>query len=644
DDSKSLAADDLVKLTATITDKDGDHQSAALNIGQNLNFKDDGPSISTIGAEPTLTVDETVLGPDATQNFVANFSSAYGADGAGTITYALSFNAGVTGLVDTLTGEAVVLSLNGLVLEGRTAGTNDLVFTVSVNAAGDVTLDQIRAVVHPDASNPDDSKTLNADNLVVLTATITDKDGDHQSAALNIGTNLIFKDDGPTITHPFDGDPVTPGTQNETLANTAGATASGTFGYDIGADAHPASFYAGGGSDFVDQDLVAPKVQIGLSGTIIGGGGGTLITSNVTLASEDSDFATFDFTFTYHKDPADSTQIGTAGGTLIFDKVGNTYTINLTDPLEGFSFDILHTSEFLSKVPTSNSGHPPIVVEQLQADDPGTTGVNEGFYVQFTANAINKANPFSLTVDGEAKSTDTVFDGTPTHEMVSNNHETWVSATQGTNGVAGDTIQQGELLTLRFFNTNVGIQTEATDPTTVASAVAIKFDGVGTSEDLILILDLKDANGHEITRAITVDNGDLFRMGQVPAPYSSDFTLDNNDALLVVEHNDYNFGSETYQIQGIQIMQSANGLTGSGINLNGGVGGNGGSSLANLQSFTAASFGNEQDVLKITDIGFTSTQTTTPDAHLDFAFQVADADGDTTPTSPLLQHILVDVT
>jgi len=32
--------------------------------------------------------------------------------------------AGVTGLVDTLTGEAVVLSLNGVVLEGRTATTN----------------------------------------------------------------------------------------------------------------------------------------------------------------------------------------------------------------------------------------------------------------------------------------------------------------------------------------------------------------------------------------------------------------------------------------------------------------------------------------------------------------------------------------
>ncbi|WP_246646878.1 hypothetical protein [Rhizobium laguerreae] len=44
-------------------------------------------------------------------------------------------------------------------------------------------------------------------------------------------------------------------------------------------------------------------------------------------------------------------------------------------------------------------------------------------------------------------------------------------------------------------------------------------------------------------------------------------------------------------------------------------------------------------MLKITDIGFTSTVTETPNANLDFAFQVEDADGDQTA----MQHILVDV-
>ncbi|KNH16234.1 hypothetical protein ACS77_28600, partial [Pseudomonas syringae] len=99
-----------VTLTATTTDGDGDSVQATLNIGSNLVFKDDGPSITATGEEPTLTVDETVLATDATQNFAANFSSAFGADGPGTLTYALGVVAGASGLTDTATGEAVNLS------------------------------------------------------------------------------------------------------------------------------------------------------------------------------------------------------------------------------------------------------------------------------------------------------------------------------------------------------------------------------------------------------------------------------------------------------------------------------------------------------------------------------------------------------
>ncbi|CDX17942.1 conserved hypothetical protein [Mesorhizobium sp. ORS 3324] len=633
DDSTSLAADNLIQLTATITDKDGDHHSATLDIGQNLNFKDDGPHISTTGTAPTLTVDETVLATNATQSFAANFSSGYGADGAGTLTYTLGFTAGSTGLVDTLTGQAVVLSLNGSVIEGHTSGTNDLVFTVSVDASGNVTLDQIRAVVHP-TSDPDESTTLAAANLIQLTATITDKDGDHHSATLDIGQNLVFKDDGPTITVPFDGDQdATNGTgTHETLANAANASATGAFGYDIGADAHPAAFYDATHSDFVDQNTGLAGVQIGLTGTIVGGGGGNLLTSDVTLASESATSAAFNFSFTYDADPAAGVQTGTAGGTLVFDKVNDTYTITLTDPLEGFSFDVLHTAELLSKQPTSNTGHPKIVVETLQNDDPATPA-HDGFYVQFTGNSINKANPFSLTLDGEGKSNDTSFTtGIGHHELVSNNNETWVSATQSTNGVAGDTIQSGELLTLRFFNSNVGIATEFTDPTATASAVAMKFDGIGNSEDLMLILDLTDGT-NEITRAIYVPNSAIFKTGQVPAPYNTEFTLDNNDGLVVIEQNDYNTGSEHYVIQGIQIMQSGNGITGTAISLNGTTGSGGASTTTT--NFDPV----DTDVLKITDIGFTSTVTTTPDAHLDFGVSVADADGDATA----MQHILVDI-
>ncbi|TKW79513.1 MAG: tandem-95 repeat protein, partial [Bradyrhizobium icense] len=52
--------------------------------------------------------------------------------------------------------------------------------------------------VHSPNTGPDQSTSLSAANLITLTATITDKDGDSASAVQNIGTSLVFKDDAPT--------------------------------------------------------------------------------------------------------------------------------------------------------------------------------------------------------------------------------------------------------------------------------------------------------------------------------------------------------------------------------------------------------------------------------------------------------------
>ncbi|WP_454868383.1 DUF5801 repeats-in-toxin domain-containing protein [Pseudomonas farris] len=272
DDSTTLSADNLVTLTATTTDGDGDSVQATLNIGQNLVFKDDGPSISTTGEEPTLTVDETVLTTDATQNFAANFNSAFGADGAGTLTYALGVVAGASGLTDTATGEAVNLSLNGGVVEGRTATTGLLVFTASVAANGDVTLDQLRAVVHPDASDPDDSTTLSADNLVTLTATTTDGDGDSVQATLNIGQNLVFKDDGPSISTT--GEEPTLTVDETVLATDAMQNFAANFNSAFGADGPGTLTYALGvvaGASGLTDTATGEAVNLSLNGTVVEG-------------------------------------------------------------------------------------------------------------------------------------------------------------------------------------------------------------------------------------------------------------------------------------------------------------------------------------------------------------------------------------
>ncbi|WP_258537960.1 MULTISPECIES: DUF5801 repeats-in-toxin domain-containing protein, partial [unclassified Pseudomonas] len=217
-------------------------------------------------------VDETVLATNATQSFAANFTSAFGADGAGTLTYALGVVAGASGLTDTATGEAVNLSLNGTVVEGRTALGNLLVFTVSVAANGDVTLDQLRAVVHANTSNPDDSRTLTSDSLVTLTATITDKEGDSAQATLNIGQNLVFKDDGPSISTT--GVEPTLTVDETVLATNDTQSFAANFTSAFGADGAGTLTYALGvvaGASGLTDTASGQAVNLSLNGTVVEG-------------------------------------------------------------------------------------------------------------------------------------------------------------------------------------------------------------------------------------------------------------------------------------------------------------------------------------------------------------------------------------
>ncbi|KGB52625.1 Cadherin domain protein [Sphingopyxis sp. LC81] len=179
-----------------VSDSDGSTAPGTLRI----TFDDDAPTVVANTTQPVLTVDESTFGTDAPFSFASVFTPTFGADGAAatnSTTYALGITAGSTGLVDTLTNQAVVLSVVGGVVQGRTATSNELVFTVSVAANGTVTLDQSRAVVHTPNSGPDQPTSLSADNLITLTATVTDGDGDTATATANIGQNLVFEDDAP---------------------------------------------------------------------------------------------------------------------------------------------------------------------------------------------------------------------------------------------------------------------------------------------------------------------------------------------------------------------------------------------------------------------------------------------------------------
>ncbi|MFO9655156.1 enhanced entry virulence factor RtxA, partial [Legionella pneumophila serogroup 1] len=211
--SHDEAVDLTGRISAVVTakDSDGDVSNVEIPIGQLIIFEDDGPSIVVSGATQTLTVDESVLTTNDTQSFAGLFTPSFGADGAAAanaLSYSLgvSANGAASGVLDTASGNQVFLFLENGIVVGREgsdaldAATGDVVFNISVDGSGNVTLDQVRAVVHDNPLDPDESTgptQLSAANLVTLTAIATDKDGDSASATANIGLSFNFEDDGP---------------------------------------------------------------------------------------------------------------------------------------------------------------------------------------------------------------------------------------------------------------------------------------------------------------------------------------------------------------------------------------------------------------------------------------------------------------
>ncbi|WP_085906899.1 DUF5801 repeats-in-toxin domain-containing protein [Kiloniella majae] len=183
------------KFTVIVTAGAGTNNLAFEGTGNNESL---GGYIDNISITDALCVDETNLDQDDSLDFSGRFASSFGADGPGSLTYDVSATDGTdSGLIDTATGDPVLLYSQGGDVYGRVGGSDgEIVFKVSVDGNGVVTLDQQRALEHPDTDDPNDAISL-APGLINLTGKIVDSDGDHDEATLDLGTSLYFKDDGP---------------------------------------------------------------------------------------------------------------------------------------------------------------------------------------------------------------------------------------------------------------------------------------------------------------------------------------------------------------------------------------------------------------------------------------------------------------
>lgn len=216
-----------IAVRYSVTDSDGDTVYKQMAMGSVVKFEDDGPGISVKASGESnyllTTFDEKTRGENsdtASTDFSGVFSSTWnaGSDGLGNLTamsYALGLFYGVKDSGLDSNGANVNLYKIGSAIFGSTADTSgavdvatntNVVFKLEVDGAGVVKLTQFQEIDHKApgvGSDYSDQLAVLGNNLVKLTATqtITDGDGDTatDSAAIDLGGNIRFADDGPSV-------------------------------------------------------------------------------------------------------------------------------------------------------------------------------------------------------------------------------------------------------------------------------------------------------------------------------------------------------------------------------------------------------------------------------------------------------------
>ncbi|WP_234916236.1 retention module-containing protein [Aeromonas veronii] len=585
---QSVPSDTSESFDYVIIDKDGDPSPATLTV----NIEDAAPVIGRVDEDelPVGITDNdlqiTVATGSLTELLIGNDPATFSLQSSPTF-------------LPTLTSDGVAVTYNvvGNTLTAMAGAAT--IFTLVVHANGAYTFTLSGPLDHPLANgNDNEILTLNLTEAVQAT---------YGGNPVPLAGDLLIQveDDVPAIL-------ATSNLVYSNSGNPGGAT--GVFDYSTGADTRGSGPFSAADSDFK-------------SITLTGNVGGTAISSqSVTWVSENATTATFDIEFDYAPNPAKPGVKEEATGTLTFDKVNGTYTVTLDGPIEGFQ--VLKTSASLGitgYVPdgsTVDTTNPEVAVSQLATD----------FFVQFRSYAETGGGTYSNNLQTGGSDTNVFVNGETFTQTGS-----YVTLSNSANGVAGDTIGKGEVLDLNFYTSNPTGNLGLT-PTGRADGVYLKFDGIDNDDDLVIVLKLVGAEGVTTTRALVVSNSDIYRnvsgATALVALAGYGITLDNNDGAIVIESNDYNAPGESWQIYGAQILTSVEGITSSvAINydrdFNDGFDG--------LTTFANQS---DNDVVKVSDIGFVKTQTTTVDADLDFLVVVQDADNDATSSVNL--HVTIE--
>ncbi|WP_181418756.1 DUF5801 repeats-in-toxin domain-containing protein [Aquipseudomonas alcaligenes] len=232
DDSELLSDDEGLPIdfsgVLAATDGDGDPLLGGFPPGSFVIDVEDDVPVAGLNQQPrelgTVTVDESLVAlggayPDGISSAVlsaavvqSQFDSSFGADGPAvedSTVYSLDLLAddvpsglfAVDPALPSGKGAEILLNQVGNVITGS-VGDHDY-FTLTIDpVSGAVTLNLLDNIWHDDTIDPDDSEVLQLDaGVLLLTQSVTDGDGDSDSASFDLGVAgvFLFEDDGPRV-------------------------------------------------------------------------------------------------------------------------------------------------------------------------------------------------------------------------------------------------------------------------------------------------------------------------------------------------------------------------------------------------------------------------------------------------------------
>jgi hypothetical protein len=599
-----------LKGTATIEDYDLDTDDDVkfIDLGGNISFNDDGPSIVLATPDDTTilnTRDAFTIGTafdTDSKSFAEAFGIAsrdYGADGAGSTadawTYALSITSqGIDSGLATNSSTIRLFQLASGTVVGSTASdlasvdADNTVFDIAVSATGTVTLNQYIQVNHPTPGDDGDydSQTIAlANNLVTLTATATitdfDSDTDADFKTLDLGGNIVFSDHGPTanaisdLSGPNVADPI-----------------YGIYDFSVGADV-------------VNNDELTGIVLQSLTGATAFSSstpqGRAITNTSVTWESETDTLVNYSFAFHYYAGPNSDT-LRDGSGVVIFNKTNGTFLFDVNAPLVGETTYSTSTPAQSFNYDTLGNKSPEIVVQKYA----------DNFFGVLTGQV---SSPPSKTATLVAGSDHSYAPG----ELLSNAFTGYVNVATDTLGVNSDTIQAGELLNYDFYISNPvagstsppqrpGATIDTTTPHAYVDEVAITLSQLNSDEDIVILLKLWNPDTETATTKLLL------------ADSASDYETVGSYKVVHIDQDDYD--SENYDIYGLQVLSSTEMIQGTGYRLSDGTTKTLGSTGTGYQDSA------DLDVFKIIKIDITTEEKTHYDADLVFSGEVIDHDTD----------------